>query len=384
MEKRKGVPINRMKRKTSFILIAIFLLANTVSAFEYAKPFRVEQSAFSKFFSKILECKWRISCYNKFGAFTDLNSTDLQIDFPTLYNAHLDQSIEVGTTSIASITTLNSLTTATALASVGTITTGTWTGSVIDVARQGTGSTSPSRYQVVLGDGSRGFTVASSTGTSGQFLTSNGSNAYPSWQTSSVDQAGTYNWTGPHSFASATTTFNATTSVQTMFNVATTSGLSLAGANFGTSTYFAKGVSIGKATSTSSAILEVTGNTILANASTSVLIVDSCIGCTAYTGSSTSYSVTSGTITYTGSIPTNANFGIISLAMNDDQDFETNIYIARKGLTQPTFTYQHSSTAGATKDYTATYTWSEADFSVQENLDTDTDGSISGTAYWYR
>ena len=51
------------------------------------------------------------------------------------------------------------------------------------------------------------MTVASSTGTSGQFLTSNGAGAYPSWTTSSVDQALDYTWTGLHAFNNATTTF---------------------------------------------------------------------------------------------------------------------------------------------------------------------------------
>ena len=124
--------------------------------------------------------------------------------------------IEVGTTSVASITTLGGLTTASSLATVGTITSGTWNGSVIDVARQGTGTTSPSLYQVLLGNGANGITVASSTGTTGQFLTSNGGGAYPSWQTSAVDQGINYTWTGNHTFNGATTTLKTTSGTTTV------------------------------------------------------------------------------------------------------------------------------------------------------------------------
>lgn len=111
---------------------------------------------------------------------------------------------EVSSSSIAAITTLANLTSAASLATVGTITSGTWTGSVIDVARQGTGTTSPSLYRVILGNAANGLTVASGTGSTGQFLTSNGSGAYPSWQTSAVDQGINYTWTGIHGFGSST------------------------------------------------------------------------------------------------------------------------------------------------------------------------------------
>lgn len=101
-----------------------------------------------------------------------------------------------------STTTLPLLTTTLALSSVGTITTGTWSGTAIAVAKGGTGTTSPSQWLVLLGNGAAGITHASSTGTSGQFLTSNGAGAYPTWQTSSVNQTDPYNWSGSHNFSS--------------------------------------------------------------------------------------------------------------------------------------------------------------------------------------
>ena len=67
-----------------------------------------------------------------FGAFTEITTATNLADFPTTYNANLTKSIEVGTTSVASITTLaglttaNALTSASALATIGTITSGVW------------------------------------------------------------------------------------------------------------------------------------------------------------------------------------------------------------------------------------------------------------------
>lgn len=116
--------------------------------------------------------------------------TTINTNFTNLNN----DKIEVSTTTLPFLITLSNLTT------VGTITSGTWNGTAIAVNKGGTGTTSPSIYQVMLGNGSNGLTVASSTGTSGQFLTSNGANAYPSWQTSSIDQTANYNWTGTNLF----------------------------------------------------------------------------------------------------------------------------------------------------------------------------------------
>src|SRR3990167_2332145 len=148
-----------MKKLQKLLPIFILLtLATNVSAFQYwpSDTFTTPPNKISRFFSRIWECKWHISCYrqNKLGAFTEITSTNNINAFPTTYNANLAKTIEVGTTSVASITTLNNLTNVPALISVGTtsinsittlsnlstvgtIISGTWTGSVIDVARQG-------------------------------------------------------------------------------------------------------------------------------------------------------------------------------------------------------------------------------------------------------
>ncbi len=86
------------------------------------------------------------------------------------------------------------------LSSLGTITTGTWNASAIGVPYGGSGTTTFSSNQVLLGNGTSGVKTPVGWGTSGQFLTSNGSLAAPSWQSASVDQTANYTWTGTHAF----------------------------------------------------------------------------------------------------------------------------------------------------------------------------------------
>lgn len=129
---------------------------------------------------------------------TTLNGTEQLKDFPTTYNANLNAlnngKIEVGTTSVASITTLANL------ASVGTITSGVWNGTLLTVPFGGTGSSTLSSNQVLLGNGTSLIKTVAGFGTSGQFLTSNGAGTAPSWQTSSINQNDNYTWTGSHDF----------------------------------------------------------------------------------------------------------------------------------------------------------------------------------------
>ena len=148
-----------------------------------------------------------------FGAFTEISTATNLADFPTTYNANLNKTIEVGTTSIPTITTLAGLTSASSLATIGTITSGIWNGTVIGVAYNGTGTTSPTLDQIMLGNGASGFKVVSGFGNSGQFLTSGGAATAPTWTTSAIDQAANYTWTGGHIFDRATTTSATTTNL---------------------------------------------------------------------------------------------------------------------------------------------------------------------------
>ena len=189
-----------------------------------------------------------------------------------------------------STTTVNAITSLPNLATVGTITSGTWSGTAIAVAKGGTGTTTPSTYQVILGNGSNGLTVASSTGTSGQFLTSNGAGAYPSWQSATVDQTANYTWTGTHSF-SATTTMATSTIVH--LGVGTTSPSTLAKLAVGGDVYITGGLGIGTAT-TSDNNLVVQG----VASTTNLVVSGTCTNC---------FKVTGGTSTFTGSVNDQTN-----------------------------------------------------------------------------
>src|SRR3990167_10071026 len=112
-------------------------------------------------------------------ALTDISSGDTLSAFPTVQNAN-NTILENVLNTIIGTTTITTLTTASSLATVGTITSGTWNATAIAVNKGGTGTTSPSVWMVMLGNGANGLTMASSTGTTGQFLTSNGAGPYPS------------------------------------------------------------------------------------------------------------------------------------------------------------------------------------------------------------
>src|SRR3990167_1010743 len=132
---------------------------------------------------------------------TTINSTDTLRDSRSVINTNFtnlnSDKIEVSTT------TMGLLTSAPNLATIGTITTGIWNGTGIDVARQGTGTTTICSNNVLLGNAASGFKCANGHGASGEFLTSNGAGVAPTWQASSVSLTNDYAWTGEHSFTSA-------------------------------------------------------------------------------------------------------------------------------------------------------------------------------------
>jgi len=96
---------------------------------------------------------------------------------------------EISTTTLPLITDLANLDT------IGTITTGIWNGTAIPVGYGGTGTTSPTTKQIMIGNGANGLQVIG-FGTNGQFLTSGGDATLPSWTTSSIDESLDYDWTG--------------------------------------------------------------------------------------------------------------------------------------------------------------------------------------------
>lgn len=146
---------------------------------------------------------------------TTINAADTIRDSRSTINNNFSalntDKIEVSTTTVGNITTLSNL------VSVGTITTGTWNATALTVTYGGTGSTTLASNRVLLGNGT-GIMKNVVDGTSGQFLTFQGVGTAPTWTTSSIDEAGIYNWTGVHTFSispiiNATTTLTATTTV---------------------------------------------------------------------------------------------------------------------------------------------------------------------------
>ena len=145
---------------------------------------------------------------DKLGAFTELTSTNLLSNFPATYNANLAKSIEVGTTSIPTITTLaglttaNALTSATSLSAIGTITTGVWTGSVIGDDYGGTGFGTYSTGDILYASGANTLSKLV-IGSAGQSLVVSG--GVPAWSNPAINTAANYTWTGQHIFSATTT-----------------------------------------------------------------------------------------------------------------------------------------------------------------------------------
>lgn len=145
---------------------------------------------------------------------TTILGTDTLKDSRAVINTNFSNlntdKIEVATTSVGNITALpglttaNALTSASSLATVGTITTGRWNGIPILSAYGGTGTTTFPAYHVIVASSTgAGLMSVSGLGTSGQFLTSQGAGTFPQWTTSSVDLGIDYNWTGRHTFNTA-------------------------------------------------------------------------------------------------------------------------------------------------------------------------------------
>lgn len=109
-----------------------------------------------------------------------------------------------GTLVNTAVTTLSSL------ASIGTVTTGTWNATTVDVSHGGTGATSETAYAVLCGGttSTGAFQSIASVGTSGQVLTSNGAGALPTFQASGASLSA--------NFVSATYGANTATGTQTI------------------------------------------------------------------------------------------------------------------------------------------------------------------------
>lgn len=170
-----------------FYLISAFLISTLTSFIVAVNSFSFEEDYFG-------------------ATITTLNATDLIKDSRSVINTNLtnlntdklERSDWFATTSASQLVTLNGLTTANSLASIGTITSGTWHGSTLTAAYGGTGSTTLLSNSLLLGNGTGAIKNVNGYGTAGQLLTSNGSGNAPTWQTPTLDEGADYDWTGEH------------------------------------------------------------------------------------------------------------------------------------------------------------------------------------------
>lgn len=147
-----------------------------------------------------------------FGAdITTINASDTIRSSRSVINTNFTNlnnfKIENSSSSIDAITTLSNLVT------VGTLTSGALGSgfTTVAVAQGGTGSTTLASNLVLLGNGTGNVNVVNGTGADGQFLVSQGAGLPPNWETSVIDQAGTYSWTGGHTFRFGSTTISSAT-----------------------------------------------------------------------------------------------------------------------------------------------------------------------------
>lgn len=147
-------------------------------------------------------------------ALTDITGSDSLSAYPTTQNAN-NTILENALNSIIGTTTISTLTTASSLATVGTITTGTWNADTLSVAYGGTGTTTISQYSVLLGSTTNALGIVDGLGTSGQFLTSQGTGLPPQWTTGSVDTSLDRTWTGHNIFSSIFMTLASSTQATT-------------------------------------------------------------------------------------------------------------------------------------------------------------------------
>ena len=143
-----------------------------------------------------------------FGAsYTTVVSTD------TVKNAILTNinsginSLVVDVNNMVGSTTNTTLTTATNLTSIGALSSGSLTTgfTAVNVAQGGTGSTTLSQFNVLLGSSTNPVGIVNGLGSSGQALCSNGVGAAPTWCSLSFNTTQDYSLTGAWNLAGAAT-----------------------------------------------------------------------------------------------------------------------------------------------------------------------------------
>ena len=155
-----------MKQKISAIIIGLLFATNALAVEIIPLP---EFTAQESFIQKIWRCKFSIACYRepRLGvSVTEISGSTLISAYPTIQNTNVNNlnngKIENSSSSVAAITTLSNLVT------VGTLTSGSLGSgfTTVNVAQGGTGSSTLSANQVLLGNGTGNIGVVSELGSS--------------------------------------------------------------------------------------------------------------------------------------------------------------------------------------------------------------------------
>lgn len=143
---------------------------------------------------------------------TTINATDTLKDSRAVINSNFANlnadKLESGSTAAALTITSGTITSGT----IGTLS----LTNPLSVSSGGTGSSTLSLNQLLLGNGTNNVKTPLGWGTSGQFLQSAGFGSPPAWSNASVDLAANYNWTGFHDF-NAGVRLMGTSSIQASF-----------------------------------------------------------------------------------------------------------------------------------------------------------------------
>lgn len=258
--------------KNLIIFILTFTALTASADFIYLKP----PTFFERVVSKIKECHIKIPCYfqTKLGAdFTTIASSNQISAFPAIYNTNLSQTANTTTpntfSSLQQFTRASSTQFSAPIAYFGGTATSTFNtaGALtlitpLTTANGGTGSTTLSSNQVLLGNSTGAINVVSGFGSSGQTLQSQGAGVAPQWAANTTDQAANYVWTGTHTFNSFSNFLTASSTnlgVYDILSVGRTSTTTIRGNGISSTIPYASSTAISVSGSASTTDLVVSG-----------------------------------------------------------------------------------------------------------------------------
>lgn len=158
---------------------------------------------------------------------TDLTTSDTISAFPAVYTAN-NTILENAINTIEASTTMDTVTSIPNLATIGTITSGTWNGTALTVPYGGTGSTTLTSGGALYGNGTSAV-LATEPCADDEILV--WTSSVPLCGTQSTDLTIDYTWTGYHIFPSLFATLASTTNATTT-NFYASGNLDVSDANF--------------------------------------------------------------------------------------------------------------------------------------------------------